>query len=174
MWAWSFIFQLKLWSRSERQHAMAIATSVQFRIYKASLRLVLATLLQSWFSVFKLKWALPNFEGSMVWIWSCYLNTVINDIMTAKRPRSSVQRPALWKFVRPFLSPADQRPGISPTELVELLNMLYSAFDETILDWGLHKVEACSCHSQWPSEKIFWTQRKKNTSTFWICSKPRL
>lgn len=31
--------------------------------------------------------------------------------------------------------------GISPMELVELLNMLYSAFDETILDWGLHKVE---------------------------------
>lgn len=30
---------------------------------------------------------------------------------------------------------------ISPGELVELLNMLYSAFDETILDWGLHKVE---------------------------------
>jgi len=30
---------------------------------------------------------------------------------------------------------------ISPKELVELLNMLYSAFDEAIWDWGLHKVE---------------------------------
>ncbi|CAJ1427069.1 unnamed protein product [Effrenium voratum] len=30
---------------------------------------------------------------------------------------------------------------ITPAELVELLNTLYSAFDEVILDWGLHKVE---------------------------------
>ena len=25
-------------------------------------------------------------------------------------------------------------------ELVEILNLLYSAFDEIILDWGVHKV----------------------------------
>jgi len=30
---------------------------------------------------------------------------------------------------------------ISPTELVELLNLLYSAFDEIILEWELYKVE---------------------------------
>ncbi|CAE6967491.1 Gyc88E [Symbiodinium natans] len=30
---------------------------------------------------------------------------------------------------------------ITPTELVELLNLLYSAFDEIILEWGLYKVE---------------------------------
>ncbi|CAK9003909.1 Soluble guanylate cyclase 88E [Durusdinium trenchii] len=30
---------------------------------------------------------------------------------------------------------------ISPMELVELLNLLYSAFDEIIMDWGVHKVE---------------------------------
>jgi len=30
---------------------------------------------------------------------------------------------------------------ITPTELVELLNLLYSAFDEVILEWGLYKVE---------------------------------
>ena len=41
--------------------------------------------------------------------------------------------PNVWKLL-----------GISPGELVELLNMLYSAFDETILDWGLHKVEPWS------------------------------
>ena len=35
----------------------------------------------------------------------------------------------------------DIRPGITPTELVELLNLLYSAFDEVILEWGLYKVE---------------------------------
>eukprot|EP00931_Biecheleriopsis_adriatica_P055450 TRINITY_DN32790_c0_g1_i1.p1 TRINITY_DN32790_c0_g1~~TRINITY_DN32790_c0_g1_i1.p1 ORF type:complete len:1141 (-),score=211.37 TRINITY_DN32790_c0_g1_i1:54-3476(-) len=31
--------------------------------------------------------------------------------------------------------------GITPMELVELLNSLYSAFDEVIMTWGLHKVE---------------------------------
>jgi len=31
--------------------------------------------------------------------------------------------------------------NIEPMELVELLNTMYSAFDEIILNWGLHKVE---------------------------------
>lgn len=37
-------------------------------------------------------------------------------------------------------------------ELVELLNLLYSAFDEIIMDWGVHKV----------------APRPENRQTLWV------
>jgi len=45
--------------------------------------------------------------------------------------------------------------GISPKELVELLNMLYSAFDEAIWDWGLHKVDPWSAKHQMGSLETY-------------------